>query len=312
MDDSNIYFMESQQRIADIKLNPVQLAVINASVGVKDLFTRNDDYLTTSHAWQQKLLISSKPYTVAGVDIKSLAAQTFSITAKNMSGYGVKINDTTLIGLKSLSYSKLYKKTPTALHAECENILALISLHSAGLVDYNIDAAFTAMLVTLAKDMKNLTKLPAAVIAQHANDYKEYMLHEDVVRKFYDTEMDPVMGMYKLTNMTLYLAYLAARRVRHHHMKHKPIPVDPETTTGILELLLLFKDSMEPAAGVNLVVSDLNISEISDAEGETYNDLLAPGTYHAKLSMDGYKSIEFDFTIEAGKTCAMQFLMEVV
>ena len=94
-------------------------------------------------------------------------------------------------------------------------------------------------------------------------------------------------------------------------MKRKAVVPDPETTTGILELLLLFKDSMEPAAGVSFVVSSLNISEISDAEGETYNDELVPGTYHGKLSLEGYKDIEFDFTIEAGKTCTLQFLMEV-
>ena len=120
------------------------------------------------------------------------------------------------------------------------------------------------------------------------------------------------MGMYRLTNMTLYLAYLAARRARHHHMKRKSKPVDPETTTGILELLILFKDSMEPAVGTSFVAPTLNISETADAEGETYNDALAPGSYHGKLSLEGYKDIEFDFTIEAGKTCALQFLLEAV
>jgi hypothetical protein len=312
MEDVNIYFIESQRRLVDMKTNPDYQGEISGTPATKQLFIRTEDDYNISLGWQQKLLVSSKPFTVAGVDIKSLAALNFSATAKAMSSYGVKISNSTLIGLKSLSYTKLYRKTTTALSADCENILALISQHAAGLADYKIDAPFTAKLVIIAKDLKDLTKLPLAVVTKHANDYDEYMLHEKKVRKFFDTEMDTFMQIYRLTDMGLYLAYLAARRSRHHHLKRKAKPIDPETTTGMLELLLLLKDSMAPAAGVNFVIVSLSISESSDEDGEIYIDGLAPGTYHGKLSMEGYKDIEFDLTIEAGKTCSMQFLMEAV
>lgn len=312
MEDKNIYTIEMEKRVVDIKNNINYSAEINGTPAALDLFTRAEGFLTESLDWQQKLEKSTKSYTVAGIEIKAAAATEFNITATVMSSYGVKIGNSDLIGLKSYTYSKLNHEGAVAQLADCNYILALIAAHSAGLADYKIDAAYTLRLVELVKKLDELTKLPQDVLKQHANDKKQYDDLERKIKKFYDTEMDPFMKVYRIANINLFLAYTAARKVRHHNMKRKPIVVDPEITTGILELLVLNKESMEAAAGVGFVVTALNVSGSTDGDGEIYTDGIVPGVYHGKLFFDGYKDVEFDFTIVAGKTCGMQFLMEKV
>lgn len=302
-----------QNRVEDIKNNLVFGPIISASPAGVILFNKASGYRTTSLAFQQDLLKSSKSFTIAGKDIKALAAIEFSTVAAVISSYGISVNNPDLTGLRvSCKYSKLLRKTPVALVGVCKNILLVISENETALEDYNIDNTYRNMLTNLAKDLEKMTKLPKAIIDKRAADNKMYDDHEKMVKKFFDDEMDAFMEGYRKLNMSLYLAWLAARKVRHHHLKRKPVTPDPETTTGILELLLLFKDSMEAAAGVGLVIASLSISETSDVDGEIYIDALAPGTYHAKLSLEGYNDIEFDFTIEAGKTCSLQFLLEAV
>ncbi len=311
MEDQNIYWSEMEKRIVGLKSNPLYSAEITGTVATLDFFTRAEGYFNDKVSWQQKLEKSSKAYTKAGEAKKEEAAQTFSITASVMKSYGEKIGDADLIGLKLLTFSKLHKESVTAQIADNNYILGLIDANKVALADYKIDAAFTAKLVTLNKDLDLQTKLPLDVVKQHANDKVQYEDMENTSKKFYDKEMDPYMKIYKITDMGLFLAYLAARKVRHHHLKRKAVVPDPETITGILELMLLFKASMDPAAGASYVVTALGISDTTDEDGEGYNDELKPGTYHGKISMDGYKDIEFDFTIEAGKTTALQFLLEV-
>ena len=313
MKDESIYSIEMEKRIVDIKNNAAFQAEINGTPATLDLFTRAEANCTISLDWQQKLKKSSKAYTVAGLEGKGTIATVFSTTASTMSSYGEKNSIADLINLKAkYTYSYLLRRIPEDLLADCNYILGLISAHAAGLDDYKITAAYTANLVDLKDKLEEVSKLPKEVIMQHANDLKQYEVHEKAVKKLYDKEMDPFMKIYMLENMELFLAYAAARKVRHHHLKHTPAPVDADTTTGILELLILFKDSMEAAAGVGLVIAALSISETSDVDGEIYIDALAPGTYQGHLSMEGYKDIDFEFIIEAGKTCALQFLMETV
>jgi len=137
-----------------------------------------------------------------------------------------------------------------------------------------------------------------------------YEAPEKLTKKILDKEMEPFMEIYRQEFVEFYLAYLAARKVRHHHMKRKAKLPDLETTTGTVELLVLDKVRMEPLAGVNFMVMALNLSESTDMDGETYNDEIAPGSYAGVLSCDGYKSMSFDFVIKAGETSTLQFLME--
>lgn len=312
MEDKNIYFIEAQKRVGLILTNDAFQAEINGTPASLDLFTRANGFFVTSKNWMLILDTSSKAFTEAGVEVKKAAAIDFSITAATMRSYGEKKGYSDLVGLKEFTYTKLYKEPVLDLLTHCNKILDLISTYSVALADYKIDATYTAKLVDLAKKVDDLTKLPQDILKKHASDKKEYVLHEDVVRKFFDTEMDPFMEIYRKFDMTLYLAYLAARKVRHHHLKRKPKPAEPGSTKGVLELLILFKNNLQPAVGAAFEVTSLNIMEVVDADGETYNNEIVTGTYHGKISKEGYKDIEFDFTIVAGQTCAMQFLMETV
>jgi len=312
MNDSGIYTIEMLNRVYAMKSNTAYQAEISGTTATSDFFDRVGDLLTTAKDWELKLAKSSKPFTIAGVDIKDVVAQNFSATASAMSSYGVKIGDAQLTGLKNeYNYSKLMRTPIVDLQNDIAVILGLITANKTPLADYKIDVAYTTNLTTLAAKLESVAKLPQDVIKQHALDMKQWESHLKIIKKFFDKEMDPFMEIYKVTMVVLYMAYIAARKVRHHHLKRKPKVVDPETTTGILELMVLFKASLDPAVGANYVVTALGISGTTDEDAETYDDGIKPGTYHGKISMDGYKDIEFDFTIEAGKTTSLQFLLEV-
>ena len=156
--------------------------------------------------------------------------------------------------------------------------------------------------------MEHLTVIPQNIIDDHKNDKIQFVALLDEMRKTL-VQTDKLMQLYRLKNIGFYLAYIAARKVRHHHLKRKLVVVDTETTTGILELLILDKTNVEPLGGVKLMIAALNLVTESDEDGETYTDCIAPATYQGKLMMDGYTTIDFDFVIEAGKTCSKQFLM---
>lgn len=311
MEDQSIYWSEMEARIVGLKSNTAFNTEITGTPATLDLFTRAEGYKTEKDNWQQKLVISSKAYTKIGQDKKDENARVFSDTAAVMKSYGEKITNADLMNLKKMTFTKLMNESVKQQLIDNNYILGLIEIHKTPLIGYKIDTAYKANLVALTADLESLCQLPLAVIEQHANDKKTYENMEKNAKKFYDAEMDPYMRIYRNAMVSLFLAYTASRRVRHHHLKRKPKVIDPETTTGILEIMLLFKASMDPAAGANYFISGLGISGTTDEDGETYDDELKPGTYHGKISMEGYKDIEFDFTIEAGKTCALQFLLEV-
>jgi len=310
MTDESIYFMESQKRIADLKNTTAYLAEINATAACLDLFTREGQFLATALEYQLKLNISPKAFTVAGAEVKEVAARDFSITASVMSAYGEKINNADLKGLTAYTYTRLYRGKVLDQLNDCKYILELIAVHATGLVDYKINAKYITDLQGLVTQLEQISKLPQDIIKQHAIDNTMYEDHEKLTKKFFDKEMDAFMEIYRKEYVEFYLAYIAARKVRHHHLKRKAKLPDVEKTTGILELLVLDKVKMESLAGVNLVVMALNLSESTDVDGETYNDEIAPGTYAGVLSCDGYKSMSFDFVIKAGETSTLQFLME--
>ncbi len=311
MNDSGIYTIEMLNRVYAMKSNPDYQAEISGTTATSDFFDTVGDLLTTAKDWEFKLAKSSKQFTIAGVDIKEVVAVNFSVTASAMSAYGVKTGDAQLTGLKTLyTYSNLLRTPIVDLQNDIAVIMGLITANKTPLADYKIDVPYTTNLTTLAAKLDTMAKLPQDVIKQHALDMKQWENHLKTIKKFFDDEMDPFMEIYQVAMVALYLAYLAARKVRHHHLKRKPKVVDPETTTGILELMALFKASMGPAAGASYVVTALGISDTTDEDGEGYNDGCKPGTFHGKIMMEGYKDIEFDFTIEAGKTTALQFLLE--
>ena len=310
MTDESIYFMESQKRIADLKNTTAYLAEINATAACLDLFTREGQFLATALEYQLKLNKSSKAFTIAGVEVKEVVATDFSITTSVMSAYGEKINNADLKGLTAYTYTRLYRGKVLDQLNDCKYILGLIATHAVGLADYRINAKYITGLQGLVAQLEQISKLPQDIIKQRANDNTMYEDHEKLTKKFFDKEMDPFMEIYRKEFVEFYLAYLAARKVRHHHMKRKAKLPDLETTTGTVELLVLDKVGMEPLAGVNFMVMALNLSESTDVDGETYNDEIAPGSYAGVLSCDGYKSMSFDFVIKAGETSTLQFLME--
>jgi len=309
MEDSSLYYIESEARVMDLDLVEVFHDEIVATGACTDFFGRGKGFYLEHLDWQQKLEKSSKQFTIAGVDIKVVCATNFSITASVMSSYGVKIEDSDLIGLKKFTYSVLNKKTPVAMLADCRNIISFIEPNLEGLGDYRIDEDYRDNLVDLADKLETLSKLPLAVIKQHANDKKQFEASEKKSRKFYDTEFDPFMEIYRIVDVSFYLAYTAARKVRHHHLKRKK-PAGPVPTTGTLETMVVMKTTLLPVAGATLVIERVEKTYITDADGETYTGGLLPGLHHGKIVKKDCNDIVFDFTIVAGKTCAMQFVME--
>lgn len=310
MEDKYGYAMLSDSRV--ISTGKKFQTELDANEFLDGLFAQ----LTTNHTEEEnlaiKLDVSTKEFTKEGVAIRDKAAFEFSIAASVASAYGTNKNITALVELNKYTYWFIRKSTLDDQLIHSKKILEVIGLNSAGLTTAGINAAMITTLTNDITQMNQLALVPQDMIDAHKATKTEFVNHMAASKIFMDTQLDKAMQLYRITNMDFYLLYTASRRARHHHMKRKlPIP-DPETTTGILELMVLFKDSMESAAGVNFVVALLNIAETTDEDGETYNDLLAPGTYHGKLSLEGYNDIEFDFTIEAGKTCALQFLMEKV
>ena len=310
MTDRSLYLGEMVAREDDLHLNPLFASVILGSVAASEMFGRVGDFRVGLKGWYLKLEKSSKSYTASGEAKKEECATVFSITAQVMSSFGVKIGNDDLIGMKSFTYSRLHKETVEAQLIDNAYLIGLIGLHATGLEDYDIDAAYKANLITLNTDLEAKTKLPLAVIQQHANDKIQLESLEKDVMKFFDEEMDRFMKIYRITNVGLFLAYTAARHVRHHHLKRKMVPVEP--TTGTMELFVVGKSDLAAMVGVAWTVKSLGLTMQTDADGEIFKDGLAPGLYHGKLSKEGFKDVVFDFTIVAGKTCALQFLMEVV
>lgn len=161
-------------------------------------------------------------------------------------------------------------------------------------------------------EMEKAAVIPQQIIDQHKIDKKKFDDHLTMCRKFLDKQMDKGMQIYRIKNINFYMAYTAARKVRHYHVKRKTTEVDLETTTGILELLVFDKSTAMPLPNVKLVVAALNLVTNTDEDGETYSDKLIPGKYQGKLFCDGYKTIDIEIIIEAGKSCTKQFLMETL
>ena len=310
MEDKSLYGIEMQGRIVGFVTDVRFQAEIHDTPACSDLFTRAGVYHIESLNWQQKLEKSPKQFTIAGVDVKELAATNFSITAMVMSSYGMKINNTDLIGLNAFTYSNLVKKTPVAMLADLRYIFNFIEPNAEALADYKIDEDYTTELETLANKFEAVTKLPQAVIKQHADDKKQWVEKEKEINKFYDKEFDTFMQIYRIADVTFYLAYTSARHVRHHHLKRKAPPIVPIPTTGTLETYVVMKITLVPLAEVSLFIDDNEVAILTDGNGETYSSGLAPGVHHGKLVKTDLKDVVFDFTIVAGKTSALQFMME--
>jgi hypothetical protein len=85
---------------------------------------------------------------------------------------------------------------------------------------------------------------------------------------------------------------------------------DPETTTGILSLIAYDKETGEPLAGAINSIPALNHSNTTDEDGEDYADEAEPGNYQGTLFFDGKKPLNYNFTIEPGKTTILKLYME--
>jgi len=308
MEDKHSYFLLSLAR--SIATSVKFSSELTTNTVVAGLFNTLTTQNITANKMAMDLETSTKIYTKESDAVRDKSAQEISIAAQVASGFGAGNDNTDLKDLKRFTYWELRKSTLKQQITDSKMIMALIGTNATDLDGAGIDAALITSLNNGVTKMESLTAIPQNMIDLHKNNKILFEDFLDGIKKILDEQLDKAMLIYKLKNMAFYLAYLAARRVRHHHLKRKPKVIDPETLTGILELMVLYKDTLDPAAGVSLVVQLLSISETTDEDGETYNDELKPGTYHGKLTMDGYKDVEFDFTIEAGKTCSLQFLME--
>jgi hypothetical protein len=310
MEDKYGYKVVSVGRI--LGLRSTYSSEFTANLGLDAMYDKLQIFKDAADTSLLKLDTSTKAHTESGKAIREKAATDFSIVASIASAYGAGNNNDELKGLDRFTFSKLRYASVSNQITDSKKIKLVITPHLAALANNGLDAALLATIGDDLTQLETLTQVPQNMIDAHKAEKIIFVDNLDDAQKFLEEQIDKTMQQYKLKNMALYLGYLAARKVRHHHLKRKLRLPDAETTTGILETLLLFKDTLEPAAGASLVIALLNISETADAEGETYNDEIAPGTYHGKISMEGYLDIEFDFTIEVGKTCDLQFLLEKV
>lgn len=282
---------------------------LTANTGLAGMFGTLGGYRDTAEASALKLNITTKEFTIAGVDIREKCAFELSIGASVASGYGAAHNITALKNLNSFTKTELLKGPLEEQILSSKKIIEEITPHATVLQTVGLSAAMLGGFSADITLMENLTKIPQNMIDAHKIEKGLLLDHLGLVQKFYDEQLDRVMQLYKIVNMTFFLSYTAARKVRHHHTKRKIKPADP--TTGTLETYLVYKSNLEPVPDATYTVTSLNITMMTDVDGETFKDGLAPGTYHGKFSKTGYKDVVFDFTIVAGKTCALQFVMEV-
>ncbi len=85
---------------------------------------------------------------------------------------------------------------------------------------------------------------------------------------------------------------------------------DPETTTGIMSLMVYDTETQEPLSGVVVSIPGLEHSDTTDEDGEDYLDGIAPGNYQGTLFLEDKKPLNFNLSIEAGKTTTLQLYME--
>ncbi|MEI8201546.1 MAG: hypothetical protein WCH34_00925 [Bacteroidota bacterium] len=309
MEDKNGYFLLSTDRF--IALKAIFQSELDNNSELSEMFDHIIADQATAKGMALKLETSTIVFTKTSNAIRDKAAEDFSITASTMSGYGVKNNIDILSGMKRYTFSEIRGSSLTHQVTACNKIKEVIENYKVPLESIGIDAAIRNLLADDITKMGQLTAIPQDMIDQHAIDNKLFNDHLDLMRKKFREQIDKAMQIYRIKNINFFMAYTAARKVRHHHLKRKLKEVDLETTTGTLELLILEKTTLEPMVGVKLVVALLNLVAESDEDGETYTDEIKPGTYQGKLFFDGYQTIDFEFVIEAGKTCTLQFQMEV-
>lgn len=307
MNDVMNNFLESMRRsYACGGLYPAELT---ANTGVAGMFDTLGDRIISADARALKLASNTKEFTKAGVAVRQKSAIDLSIAASVASGYGAANNLTELKNLNIYTMSALRYDTLENQILNSKKIMEVITPKATVLATVGLDTAMFTLFNDDLDQMQDLTHIPKDMIAAHK--VEKELLEADFVldKKFLDEQLDKAMQLYKIKNMAFYLSYTAARRARHHHLKRKLKPVEP--TTGTLEILVLQHGSLVNMVDVNFLVASLNITMMTDADGEIFKDGFAPGTYHGKLFKTGFKDVVFDFTIVAGKTCAVQFLMEV-
>ncbi len=307
MEDKTIYFMQSMKRT--IGVGETFQSELSNNPALAAMFATLKDYESTAVDLSSKLYTTSKNATAESEALRDQSAQLLSIIASTASGYGKDANIMSLKELERFTFSSL-RKSPSGLQiGQSKELFAVIEQHNVELKNCGIDDQMIDDAKKSIEKMETAAALPADIIDQHKNDKIMLDNHIDLCSKHLK-KMDDAMEIYRVKNMAFYLAYTASRKLRHHHMKRKAKTGDAESSSGFLELLIIDKASSEPIAGAMLTIAALNIENESDADGETYNDMLPAGTYQAKISSDGYAEINFDFEIEAGKTCSKQFLME--
>jgi len=307
MDDIKAYFLLALRRI--LNGTSSYAAELTANPGLADLFDALAAMLAGLDVRALKLAGSTKEFTKAGKAIRSKAAEDLSIAAMVASGYGAAHAITLLKNLNVFTKSALRYDTLENQILNSKKIMEDITPSATALATVGLDAAMMTLFTDDIAKLETLTVIPQDMIRAHKNE--KILMETDMAddKKFLVEQLDKVMQLYKIKNMAFYLTYTAARRVSHHHIKRKLKPVDP--TTGTLEIMVLAKSDLEAMVDATFVVESLGLTMLTDADGEIFKDGLAPGVYHGKLSKEGFKDVVFDFTIVAGKTCAVQFLMEV-
>jgi hypothetical protein len=115
----------------------------------------------------------------------------------------------------------------------------------------------------------------------------------------YETDVQPNVGIDGINVVKLGV-----------RLRRKTMPGDQETTTGALSLFASDKETGQALDGAQYILHEAKRRNTTDEDGEGYEDLLAPGPQTGTLYMEGYHSLPFNFTVEAGKILTLELLME--
>jgi hypothetical protein len=94
------------------------------------------------------------------------------------------------------------------------------------------------------------------------------------------------------------------------HIERLEIKLVKKIPTGTLDVTVFDKESAKPRQGVTLTIAKLKYTATSDENGKLFKNDIPPDTYEGILSLDGYQTIDFTFTIEGGKTNVLEFYLE--
>jgi hypothetical protein len=119
-------------------------------------------------------------------------------------------------------------------------------------------------------------------------------------------------GSYNITSECKGYKKIVRRNVGIYLDKTARITVmlQPDIRSGTLDLTVYEQGTNAPLPDVTFSIPSLQIICISDQHGKIIKKDIPPASYQGILSLPGYKTIEFNITIEARQTAFLQFFLE--